>query len=148
MLLSTLACCKGIDMELNQLEKACSEAGLKMTDQRKTILRILSEAEDHPSIEELHARVKKADPSVSMATMYRTMNTLAELELVTKHEFKETFARFELNTDHHHHLIDVETGDVIEFTNTELEAIKEKIAESLGYELVDHTLELYGKKIK
>ena len=135
-------------MKLEDLEKACAKAGLKMTDQRKTILRILSEAEDHPSIEELHERVKKADPSVSMATMYRTMNTLAELDLVMKHEFKETFARFELNTDHHHHLIDVDTGDVIEFTNAELEAIKEKIAESLGYELVDHTLELYGRKIK
>ena len=135
-------------MDLQQLEMACSEAGLKMTGQRKTLLKILSDAEDHPSIDDLYARAKAADPSISMATVYRTMNTLSELELVMKHEFKEGFARFEMNTDHHHHMIDVDTGDVIEFKNNELEAIKEKIAEELGYELIDHNLELYGRKIK
>lgn len=135
-------------MNLDELETACANAGLKMTGQRKTILKILTDAVDHPSIEELHARAKAADPTISMATMYRTMNTLAELDLVMKHDFKETFARFELNTDHHHHLIDVDSGDVVEFQNAELEAIKEKIAEELGYELIDHNLELYGRKIK
>tara|TARA_Y100001001_G_C7948301_1_gene288119 strand:- start:588 stop:1001 length:414 start_codon:yes stop_codon:yes gene_type:complete len=135
-------------MKLNELEQACSKAGLKMTGQRKTLLGVLSESEDHPSIEELYERAKAADPSISMATVYRTMNMLDELGLVMKHEFKESFARFELNTDHHHHMIDVETGDVIEFQNAEMEALKEKIAEELGYELVDHTLELYGRKIK
>ena len=135
-------------MNLEELEKGCTKAGLKMTGPRKTILKILSETEDHPSIEELYERVRAADSSISMATLYRTMNTLEELELVTKHEFKEGFARFETNTDHHHHMIDIESGDVIEFQNAELEAIKEKIAEELGYELVDHNLELYGRKIK
>ncbi|MAS86390.1 MAG: transcriptional repressor [Micavibrio sp.] len=135
-------------MKLQELETACSKSGLKMTGPRKTILKVLVEAEDHPSVDEIYARVKAVDPSVSMATVYRTVNTLDELNLVTKHEFKEGFARFETNTDHHHHMIDVDSGDVIEFTNVELEALKEKIAEELGYELIDHNLELYGRKIK
>lgn len=135
-------------MKLQELETACSKSGLKMTGPRKTILKVLVEAEDHPSVDEIYARVKAVDPSVSMATVYRTVNTLDELNLVTKHEFKEGFARFETNTDHHHHMIDIDSGDVIEFTNVELEALKEKIAEELGYELIDHNLELYGRKIK
>ncbi|HCK32048.1 MAG TPA: transcriptional repressor [Rhodospirillaceae bacterium] len=135
-------------MKLDELEQACSAEGLKMTGQRKIILKILSESDDHPSVDDMYARAKAADPSISMATVYRTLNTLDELGLVTKHEFKEGFARFETNTDHHHHMIDVDSGDVIEFQNAELEALKEKIAEELGYELVDHNLELYGRKIK
>jgi Fur family ferric uptake transcriptional regulator len=135
-------------MKLQELETACSKSGLKMTGPRKTILKVLVEAEDHPSVDEIYARVKAVDPSVSMATVYRTVNTLDELNLVTKHEFKEGFARFETNTDHHHHMIDIDSGDVIEFTNAELEILKEKIAEELGYELIDHNLELYGRKIK
>ena len=135
-------------MNYKTLEEACIKAGLKMTNPRKTILQTLSEAEDHPSIDDLYVRVRENDPSISMATLYRTMNTLEELELVKKHEFREGFARFETNTEPHHHMIDVETGDVVEFKNAELEKIKEIIAEELGYEVIDYNLELYGRKKK
>ena len=119
-----------------------------MTGQRKTILHVIETSKDHPSVEEVYARAKEIDHSVSMATVYRTLSLLDELDLVIKHEFKEGFARFEVNEDHHHHLIDLESGDVIEFQNEKLEQLKEEIAKELGYELVDHTLELYGRKIK
>lgn len=130
------------------LEKKCNAAGLKMTDQRKLILRVLSEAEDHPSVESVYERAKALDHTISMATVYRTLNLLDELDLVVRHEFKENFSRFEVNMEHHHHLIDLETGEVIEFQDEELEHLKERIANELGYDLVDHRLELYGKKIK
>jgi len=129
------------------LEALCSKAGLKITGQRKVILNVLEQSNDHPSVDDVYDRAKKIDQSVSMATVYRTLSLLDELNLVIKHEFKEGFARFEVNEEHHHHLIDVETGDVIEFQNEELEILKEKIAKELGYDLVDHTLELYGRKI-
>lgn len=137
-------------IETSDLEQRCADAGLKMTGQRRLILQVLVEAsiEGHPSVEDLYERAKAIDPSVSMATVYRTVNLLDELGLIVKHEFKESFARFEVNADHHHHLIDLETGDVIEFQNEEIEELKERIANELGYELVDHTLELYGRKIK
>lgn len=137
-----------ITSDLNELEERCAQAGLKMTGQRKLILKVLAEAGDHPSVEILYERAKEIDPSVSMATVYRTVNLLDELGLIVRHEFKESFARFEVNAEHHHHLIDLETGEVIEFQNGELEALKERIANELGYELVDHTLELYGRKIR
>lgn len=135
-------------IETKELERLCSEAGLKMTGQRRTILRILEEAEDHPSVENVYERAKAVDDSISMATVYRTLNLLDELDLVIRHEFKENFSRYEVNMEHHHHLIDVDSGDVIEFQNDELEVLKEKIAKELGYELVDHRLELFGRKIK
>ena len=135
-------------IDLSTLESRCSAAGLKMTGQRKVILKVLIEAGDHPSVETLYERAKVIDASVSMATVYRTVNLLDELGLIVRHEFKETFARFEVNAEHHHHLIDLETGDVIEFQNQELEELKERIANELGYELIDHTLELYGRKLK
>ncbi len=131
---------------MTSLEQRCSDAGLKMTDQRRIILRVLGEAEDHPSVETVYERAKALDSSISMATVYRTLNMLDELQLVTRHEFKENFSRYEVNMDHHHHLIDLETGDVIEFQNEELEHLKARIAHELGYDLVDHRLELYGKK--
>jgi len=134
--------------QIYSLEQQCAKAGLKMTGQRKTILHVLEDSSDHPSVEDVYARAKEVDNSVSMATVYRTLSLLDEMDLVVKHEFKEGFARFEVNEDHHHHLIDLETGDVIEFQNEELEALKEKICNELGFELVDHTLELYGRKIK
>ena len=134
--------------EIYSLEQHCARAGLKMTGQRKTILHVIETSKDHPSVEEVYARAKEIDHSVSMATVYRTLSLLDELDLVIKHEFKEGFARFEVNEDHHHHLIDLESGDVIEFQNEKLEQLKEEIAKELGYELVDHTLELYGRKIK
>ena len=133
---------------MTKLEQQCAQAGLKMTGQRKTILHVLGEAEDHPSVEAVYDRAKAMDSSISMATVYRTLNLLDELDLVVRHEFKENFSRFELNEEHHHHLIDLETGEVHEFQNEELERLKEKIANDLGFELIDHRLELYGKKIK
>lgn len=133
---------------MTELEKRCAEAGLKMTGQRKTILQVLGNSKDHPSVEDVYDRAKKMDDSVSIATVYRTLSLLDDLNLVIRHEFQEGYSRYELNWDHHHHLIDLDTGKVVEFQNDELEKLKEKIAEELGYELVDHRLELYGKKIK
>lgn len=133
---------------MDDLEQRCANAGLKMTGQRKTILKVLQDAADHPSVEVVYERSKRIDPSISIATVYRTLSLLDELDLVMRHEFKENFSRYEVNMEHHHHLIDLETGAVVEFQSRDLEEIKEKIARSLGYELIDHRLELYGKKIK
>lgn len=133
---------------MSNLEQQCAKAGLKMTGQRKVIIKVLGEAEDHPSVEDVYARAKKIDDTISIATVYRTLSLLDDLNLVIRHEFQEGYSRYEVNWDHHHHLIDLETGQVIEFQNNELEALKERIANELGYELVDHRLELYGKKLK
>ena len=119
-----------------------------MTGQRKVILKVLSKADDHPSVEDVYERAKKEDSSISIATVYRTLSLLDELDLVIRHEFQEGYSRYEVNWDHHHHLVDLETGKVVEFQNEELEKLKVKIAKDLGYELVDHRLELYGKKLK
>lgn len=133
---------------MKTLETRCQEAGLKMTGQRRTILKILEESEDHPSVETVYARAKDEDASISIATVYRTLSLLEEMDLIIKREFNESFARYDTNTDHHHHLIDMESGEVIEFKNEELEKIKLRIAHELGYDLLDHRLELYGRKIK
>lgn len=133
---------------MSNLEKQCAKAGLKMTGQRKVILKVLGDSADHPSVEDVYARAKALDDTISIATVYRTLSLLDDLNLVIRHEFQEGYSRYEVNWDHHHHLIDLETGKVIEFQNEELETLKEKIAEELGYELVDHRLELYGKKLK
>lgn len=133
---------------MNALEQRCSEAGLKMTGQRKVILQVLHDSEDHPSVETVYERARGIDDSISIATVYRTLNLLDELDLVIRHEFKESFSRYEVNMEHHHHLIDLESGKVVEFQNEELERLKEKIAKELGYDLVDHRLELYGRRIK
>ncbi len=133
---------------MSDLEQRCVEAGLKMTGQRRVILQVLGNSEDHPSVEDVYERAKKLDQSISIATVYRTLGLLDEMNLVIRHEFQEGYSRYELNWDHHHHLVDLETGKVIEFQNDELERLKIKIAKDLGYELVDHRLELYGKKIK
>lgn len=133
---------------MSDLEQRCSEAGLKMTGQRRVILKVLGNAEDHPSVEDVYERAKQIDSSISIATVYRTLSLLDELDLVIRHEFQEGYSRYEVNWDHHHHLVDLETGQVIEFQNDELEKLKEKIARDLGYELIDHRLELYGKKLK
>ncbi len=132
---------------MNDLEQRCIDAGLKMTGPRKTILKVLDEAMDHPSVEVVYERAKAIDSSISIATVYRTLNMLDELDLVTRHEFNESFSRYETNMEHHHHLIDLETGEVIEFQNAALEELKERIAREMGYDLVDHRLELYGRKI-
>lgn len=138
---------------MSDLEQRCAEAGLKMTGQRRVILKVLGEAADHPSVEDVYERAKTIDSTISIATVYRTLGLLDELNLVIRHEFQpqdgsELRSRYEVNWDHHHHLIDLETGKVVEFQNDELEKLKVKIARDLGYDLVDHRLELYGKKIK
>lgn len=137
---------------MTDLEQRCAQAGLKMTGQRRVILKVLGTSEDHPSVETVYERAKEIDPSISIATVYRTLGLLDEMNLVIRHEFQTTEgeprSRYELNWDHHHHLVDLESGEVIEFQNDELEKLKKKIARDLGYDLVDHRLELYGKKIK
>lgn len=115
---------------MSNLEERCSEAGLKMTGQRRTILKVLSDASDHPSVEDVYDRAKAIDSSISIATVYRTLSMLDELDIVTRHEFQEGYSRYEVNEDHHHHLIDLETGKVIEFQNEELEILKKKSPKS------------------
>lgn len=136
-------------MTSQSLQQKCIDAGLKMTEPRKVILDILSHAKDHPSVEEVYDRAKKKDASISMATVYRTLGLLDELGLVFRHEFSDSdHARYEVNSEHHHHLIDLDSGKVVEFQNQEIEDMKVKIAADLGYELIECRLELYGKKIK
>lgn len=133
---------------MKKLLDQCTEAGLKMTGQRRTIIQVLDESDDHPSVETVYERARAQDDSISMATVYRTLNLLGELDLVVRHEFKENFARYEVNDKHHHHLIDVESGEVVEFQSQEIEDMKAEIARKLGYDLVECRLELYGRKIK
>ncbi|MCB9946321.1 MAG: transcriptional repressor [Rhodospirillaceae bacterium] len=128
------------------LEQRCVEAGLKMTGQRRIILRVLTESDDHPSVDTVYQRARDIDPTISIATVYRTLHLLDEKNLVQRHDFNESYARFEVNTEHHHHMIDLESGEVLEFTNDDLERMKIRIADELGFELVDHRLELYGRK--
>ena len=136
-------------MTASGLEQKCVEAGLKMTEPRRAVLSVLAHADDHPSVEDVYARAKKKDPSISIATVYRTLSLLDELGLVFKHDFNDSdHARYEVNVDHHHHLIDLDSGKVVEFQNDEIELMKKKIANELGYELVECRLELYGRKIK
>ncbi len=135
---------------MKDLLSRCVEVGLKMTDQRRVILRTLEKSSDHPSVDEVYLRAKEQDPSISIATVYRTLSMLDEMGFIVRHDFNENFSRYEVNNlgNHHHHLIDLETGDVIEFKNAELEKIKLRIAKELGYDLLDHRLELYGRKIR
>jgi len=137
---------------MSKLLQKCMDAGLKMTDQRKVILKVLEESADHPSVDAVCERAKAIDNSISIATVYRTLGLLDELGLVLKHDFGETYARFEVTPEHdhehHHHLIDTETGQVLEFQNEELEALTHKIAHDLGFEIIDHTFEIFGRKIK
>lgn len=128
------------------LERRCIEAGLRMTEQRRVILQVLTGADDHPSVETVHQRVKEIDASISIATVYRTLNVLDQMNLVRRHDFNENYARYETNLDHHHHVIDVNTGEVLEFQDQKLEGLIERTAARLGFELVDHKLELYGRK--
>jgi len=131
------------------LEKKCIERGLRMTDQRRIIAQVLSEATDHPDAEEVYTRASSKDPKISLATVYRTVRLFDEAGIIETHDFRDGRARYELaEGEHHDHLIDVQTGDVIEFVDAEIEALQEKIAEKLGYDLVDHRMELYGRKKK
>jgi Fur family transcriptional regulator, ferric uptake regulator len=127
----------------------CEDKGLRLTDQRRTIARVLDEAADHPDVEELFARAAKADPRISLATVYRTVKLFEEAGILDKHEFGDGRARYETaDRDHHDHLIDLSTGEVIEFVDAEIEALQERIAEKLGYRLKGHRLELYGVRLK
>lgn len=128
------------------LAQSCVKAGLKMTGQRRVILQVLAESSDHPSVDTVFQRARDIDSSISIATVYRTLHVLDELNLVQRHDFNESHSRFEVNVDHHHHLVDVESGEVVEFQDEKLEAMKQRIADELGYDLVDHRLELYGRK--
>ena len=128
-----------------RLEQLCQEKGLKMTEQRRVISRVLSEASDHPDVEQVYRRAVEIDPHISIATVYRTMRLFEESHVIEKLDFGDGRARFEENRDsHHHHLIDLQTGEVVEFKSPELEILKEKIAREMGYELIGHRLELYG----
>lgn len=127
------------------IEALCAEKGLRITEQRRTIARIISESEDHPDVETLHERASAIDPNISIATVYRTVRLFEEAGILERHEFGNGRSRYEAVTDEHHdHLIDVETGKVVEFHDLELEELKRKVAERLGFRLVDHRLELYG----
>ena len=128
------------------LIRRCIGAGLKMTGQRRIILQIIDEADDHPSVDIVHQRARSVDGTISIATVYRTLNVLDELNLVRRHEFNDKLSRFETNLDQHHHVIDVDGGDVREFTDSRLETLIEDIASELGYDLIDHKLELYGRR--
>jgi len=131
------------------IEKKCVERGLRLTEQRRVIAKVLSNADDHPDAEELYARASDKDPNISLATVYRTVRLFADANIIETHDFRDGRARYETaDADHHDHLIDVSSGEVIEFMDEEIEKLQHKIAEKLGYELVDHRLELYGKKKK
>ena len=131
------------------IEQKCIAKGVKLTDQRKIIARVMSESRDHPDVDELYKRVSKINLRISIATVYRTVKLFEETGIVTKHEFKGGKARYEeLSEDHHDHLIDVKSGKIIEFVDEEIEKLQKKIADKYGYKLIDHKLELYGVKKK
>ena len=138
---------------MNSIEEKCQQKGVRLTDQRKTIAKVLSESKevygsrDHPDVDELHKRVSTMDDKISIATVYRTVKLFEEAGILIKHDFKTGKARYEINDDHNH-LIDINSGEIVEFVDKEIEALQEKIANKLGYKLVDHKLELYGSKIK
>ena len=136
----------------DKLEEKFQKKGLKLTDQRRTIARVILESKeaygesDHPDVDELYSRVSKIDPKISIATVYRAVKLFEEAGILTKHDFKTGKARYELNDDHNH-LIDIKTGEIIEFVDEEIDKLQKKVAEKYGYKLVDHKLELYGVKI-
>ena len=140
---------------MSVIEEKCKQKGVRLTDQRKVIAKVLSESKevygsrDHPGVDEVHKRVSALDDKISIATVYRTVKLFEEAGIVTKHEFKGGKARYEeLNEGHHDHLIDIKTGEIIEFVDEEIEELQKKIADKYGYKLVDHKLELYGIKKK
>lgn len=129
----------------DRLERLCIEKGLKMTDQRRVIARVLSEARDHPDVEQVYQRATAIDSRISLATVYRTLKLFEEAAILERHDFGDGRSRYEeAGTGHHDHLIDVNTGKVLEFQNAELESLKQEIAARLGYDLIDHRLELYA----
>ena len=134
---------------MNSIEDKCKTKGVRLTEQRKIIAQVMSESKDHPDVDELHKRVSEVDKKISIATVYRTVKLFEESGILAKHDFKGGKARYEeLNEGHHDHLIDIKSGEIIEFVDEEIEKLQEKIAEKYGYRLVDHKLELYGVKKK
>ena len=132
-------------LDSQRIERLCSEKGLKMTGQRRIIARVLSESEDHPDVELLYQRATVVDPKISIATVYRTVRLFEEASILDRHDFGDGRSRYEESSEQHHdHLIDIESGEVIEFTNDEIEALQREVARRLGYKLVDHKLELYA----
>ena len=130
---------------MDRIENICTEKGMRMTDQRRVVARVLSESHDPPDVEELYRRSHAKDPHISIATVYRTVRLFEEAGIIARHDFRDGRSRYEEAPEtHHDHLIDMKTGRVIEFTDTDIEALQEAIAQRLGYRLVDHRLELYG----
>ena len=133
----------------SDIENKCNKRGVRLTDQRKLIAKVMSESTDHPDVDELHKRVNKLDAKISIATVYRTVKLFEEVGIAAKHDFKDNKSRYEQTSqEHHDHLIDVNTGEITEFVNEDIEKLQKQVAEKLGYKLVDHRLELYGSKIK
>jgi len=134
---------------MNNIEEKCKIKNVRLTDQRKIIAQVMSSSNDHPDVDELHKRVNKIDIKISIATVYRTVKLFEESGIVEKHEFKGGKARYEeAPEEHHDHLIDINSGQIIEFVDKDIEILQNKVDEKLGYKLVDHKLELYGSKIK
>ena len=139
--------------KVDTIEQKCLAKGVKLTDQRRIIAKIISDSKseygesDHPDVDELYSRVSKVDPKISIATVYRTVKLFEESGILIKHDFKAGKARYEINDDHNH-LIDINSGEIVEFVDKDIEELQKKIAKKLGYNLVDHKLELYGSKIK
>ena len=130
---------------ISRIEQLCKNRGLKLTDQRRVIAKILSDAVDHPDVEQVHRRASRVDSRISIATVYRTVRLFEEADILTRHDFGDRRARYEeVSEAHHDHLIDTKSGKVIEFQNNEIERLQEQVARDLGYRLVDHRLELYG----
>ena len=133
----------------SDIEKKCIQKGIRLTDQRRLVAKAMSDSHDHPDVDELHKRVNKLDSKISIATVYRTVKLFEEAGVVAKHDFKGNKARYEQAPhDHHDHLIDINTGEITEFVDEDIEKLQKKVAEKLGYKLVDHRLELYASKIK
>jgi Fur family ferric uptake transcriptional regulator len=138
-----------MEIYMNNIEEKCKTKGVRLTDQRRIIAEVMSKATDHPDVDELHKRINKIDKKISIATVYRTVKLFEESGIVEKHDFKGGKARYEQAPDEHHdHLIDINSGDIIEFVDEDIEILQQKVAKKLGYRLVDHKLELYGSKIK
>tara|TARA_B100000945_G_C20416290_1_gene615348 strand:- start:1654 stop:2082 length:429 start_codon:yes stop_codon:yes gene_type:complete len=140
---------------MSKIEEKCKQKGVRLTEQRKIIAKVISDSKenygskDHPDVDELHKRASEIDKKISIATVYRTIKLFEESGILIRHDFKEGKSRYEPTTDqHHNHLIDINTNEIVEFVDEEIEAIQKKIAQKLGYKLVDHKLELYGSKIK
>ncbi len=134
---------------MDRIENLCVEKGMRMTDQRRVVARVLSQAHDHPDVEELYRRAHQVDPHISIATVYRTVRLFEEAGIIARHDFQGGRSRYEEAPDHHHdHLIDMKTGQVVEFMDDEIERLQTAIAKRLGYKLVDHRLELYGVPIE